>query len=128
MKRSEAIKHRKAIESSAVLQSDEMALEEKWMYPSWGAGVQYGVGDRIRYGDGLYKCVQSHTSQSDWTPDVTSALWVEVSVEEYPEWRQPTGAHDAYNKGDKCSYKGEHYVCIADGNVYAPDVWGWEKQ
>ena len=57
--------------------------------------------------------------------DATPALWVVVSIDEYPEWVQPTGAHDAYNIGDKVTYKGNHYVCDINGNVYAPDVIGW---
>ena len=48
-----------------------------------------------------------------------------ISIDEYPEWVQPTGAHDAYNIGDKVTYKGNHYVCDINGNVYAPDVTGW---
>lgn len=50
-------------------------------------------------------------------------------VEEYPEFVQPTGAHDAYNKGKKITYKGEKYICLIDGCVWAPDVYlqGWEK-
>ena len=48
------------------------------------------------------------------------------SIDEYPEWVQPTGAHDAYNTGDKVSYNGKHYVCTIDANTYAPDVYGWE--
>ena len=126
MKRAEAMALRQQIESAATLQTDETALESKWMYAAWKTDTAYEVGSRIRYGEKLYKCVQAHTSQDDWTPDVTPALWMEVSVEEYPEWKQPTGAHDAYNTGDKCTYNGKHYVCTVDGNVYAPDVSGWK--
>ena len=46
---------------------------------------------------------------------------------EYPEWVQPTGAHDAYNKGDKVSYNDKHYICTMDANIYAPDVCRWEE-
>jgi len=42
-----------------------------------------------------------------------------------PDWIQPTGAHDAYMKGAKVTYKGKVYVNTSDHNVYAPDVWGW---
>ena len=126
MKRAEAMALRQQIESAATLQNDETALTSKWMFPTWMTETSYGIGNRIRYGDKLYKCVQAHTSQMAWTPDITPALWVEVSVEEFPEWRQPTGAHDAYNTGDKCTYNGKHYVCTVDGNIYAPDVYGWE--
>lgn len=127
MKKSEAIALRAQIESAATLQTDEIALDSKWMYAEWKTDTAYEVGDRIRYADKLYKCVQAHTSQTDWTPDATPALWVEVSVDEWAEWKQPTGAHNAYNTGDKCSYNGKHWICTADGNIYPPDVYGWNE-
>lgn len=50
-------------------------------------------------------------------------------VEEYPEYIQPTGAHDAYNTGDKITYNGKKYVCKMDGCVWNPDTYpqGWEE-
>lgn len=50
-------------------------------------------------------------------------------VEEYPEYVQPTGAHDAYNTGDKITYNNKKYVCKMDGCVWTPDAYpaGWEK-
>lgn len=127
MTHNEAIALRAQIESAATLQNDETALTSKWMYAEWKTDTAYGVGSRIRYADKLYRCVQAHTSQDDWMPDVTPALWVEVSVEEWPAWVQPTGAHDAYNTGDKVSYNGQHWICTVDGNIYAPDVYGWHE-
>lgn len=49
--------------------------------------------------------------------------------EEYPEFVQPTGAHDAYNTGDKITYNGKKYVCKMDGCVWNPDTYpaGWEE-
>ena len=44
------------------------------------------------------------------------------------EWVQPAGAHDAYNTGDRVTYNGAVWVCTADGNVYAPGVYGWEME
>ena len=46
---------------------------------------------------------------------------------EFPEWRQPTGAHDAYSKGDKVSHNGKHWVSDVDGNVWEPGVYGWSE-
>ncbi len=48
--------------------------------------------------------------------------------EEWPEWVQPTGAHDAYNTGDKVTYNGKHYTSLLDGNVWSPDAYpaGWQ--
>ena len=50
-------------------------------------------------------------------------------VEEYPEYVQPTGAHDAYNTGDKIMYNGKKYVCKLDNCVWNPDTYpaGWEE-
>lgn len=50
-------------------------------------------------------------------------------TEEYPEYVQPTGAHDAYNVGDKVTYNGKHYICQMDGCVWSPDTYpaGWEE-
>ena len=106
---------------------DNMALRMTKFYPEWAAGVDYATGYKVQHSGTLYKCVQAHTSQADWTPDATPALWVKVSLDEYPEWVQPTGTHNAYNIGDKVTYNGQHYVCTADGNIYAPDVYGWEE-
>ena len=126
MTRAKAKQLRQLIEQLAVTMSDETALTGVELFPIWVIGRAYAVGDRVQHGGTLYKCVQAHTSQADWTPEATPALWVVVSIEEYPEWVQPTGAHDAYNTGDKVSYKGKHYVCTIDGNAYAPDVYGWK--
>lgn len=50
-------------------------------------------------------------------------------AEEYPEYVQPTGAHDAYNTGDKITYNGKRYICQMDGCVWSPDVYptAWEE-
>ena len=125
MTRAKAKQLRQLIEQLAVTLNDETALTGVELFPMWTIGRAYAVDDRVQYGGILYKCVQAHTTQADWTPDITPALWVAVSIEEYPEWVQPTGAHDAYNIGDKVTYKGNHYVCDINGNVYAPDVYGW---
>lgn len=106
---------------------DETALNAKAIFPFWGFPVTYAIGDRVQYADKLYKCVQIHTSQADWTPDIVPALWTEVSVDEFPEWKQPTGAQDAYNKGDKVSYNNKHWMSDIDGNVWAPGVYGWSE-
>ena len=125
MTRAKAKQLRQLIEQLAVTLDDETALTGVELFPMWAIDMAYAAGDRVQHGGTLYKCIQAHTSQADWTPDATPALWVVVSIDEYPEWVQPTGAHDAYNTGDKVSYNGKHYVCTIDAN-YAPDVYGWD--
>lgn len=128
MTRGKAKLLRQLIESLAIALDDETALTGVELFPAWVAGKAYAVSDRVQYNGALYKCVQAHTSQVDWAPDAAPALWVAVSVGEWPEWVQPSGAHDAYHKGDKVSYHGKHYICTADANVYAPGVYGWEAE
>ena len=126
MTRAKAKQLRQLIEQLAVTLDDETALTGVELFPAWVVGKAYAVNDRAQYNGTLYKCIQAHTSQSDWMPSATPALWVVVSLDEYPEWVQPTGAHDAYNIGDKVTYNGQHYVCTSNANVYAPDVYGWD--
>jgi hypothetical protein len=131
MKREHAYKLRELMHKAAVSLPDEDALEAVELFPAWRTVVEYAIDDRIRYGEKLYRCVQAHTSQADWTPDATPALWTEVAEPgEIPVWRQPTGAQDAYNKGDKVKYPdadGDVWVSIVDSNVWQPGVYGWEK-
>lgn len=128
MTRAKAKQLRKLIEQLAITLDDETALTGVELFPAWVVGKAYAVNDRTQYNGTLYKCVQAHTSQADWTPDATPALWVVVSMDEYPEWVQPTGAQDAYNTGDIVSYKGKLYRSVIDGNVWSPEAYpaGWE--
>ena len=126
MTRAKAKQLRQLIEQLAVTLEDETALTGVELFPMWTIGRAYAVDDRVQYGGTLYKCVQAHTSQADWTPDITPALWVAVSIEEYPEWVQPTGAHDAYNIGDKVTHNGKTWVSDVDNNVWEPGVYGWK--
>ena len=128
MTRAKAKQLRQLIEQLAVTLDDGTALTGVELFPMWAIGRAYAAGDRVQHDGTLYKCVQAHTSQADWTPDATQALWVVVSIEEFPEWVQPTGAHDAYNIGDKVTYNGQHYICTSNANVYAPDVYGWQLE
>ena len=125
--RARAYELRRLIERASISLEDSEALEGVELFPAWKPGVPYSIDTRIRYDGVLYKCVQAHTSQDDWTPDVTPALWTEVSIEEFPEWRQPTGAQDAYNTGDKVSHNNNHWISTIDANVWEPSVYGWEE-
>ena len=73
---------------------DEQAESVTDLFPAWASGIAYAVGDRRQYDGLLYRCVQAHTSQADWTPPAVPALWVRTSTEEWPEWIQPSGARD----------------------------------
>lgn len=128
MTRGEAKAFRAKIErAAAAVTEDATALELIELFPAYKAGTAYAVGDRIRYGGKLYRVVQAHTSQSDWIPDGTPALYTVVSVEEWPDWVQPTGAHDAYAAGAKVTHGGKRWVSDVDANVWEPGVYGWSE-
>lgn len=133
MKRSKLLALRALIEKAAVSLPDEDALDGVELFPAWAAGAVYTADVRVRYGDTLYRCVQAHTSQTGWEPDKTPALWTEVAKPgEIPVWKQPTGAQDAYNKGDKVHYPdkdGPVYESLIDGNVWSPEAYpaGWKE-
>ena len=115
---------------------EEQALEVAAMYPKWEAGRAYAVGDILQHGVNsvgdpqLYRVVQAHTSQADWTPEATPALYDPFGLDGsgYPVWSQPTGAHDAYNAGDVVSHNGALYQSLVDGNVWEPGAYTgtWE--
>jgi hypothetical protein len=118
------------IEKASVSLADEDALQAVELFPQWVTGHGYAVDERLQYKNVLYRVIQAHTSQSNWTPDITPALFVTVSLDEWPEFVQPTGAHDAYKKGDKVMFEGKHYISLIDANVYSPTAYpaGWQEQ
>lgn len=120
--REKARQLRKLIEKASASLDDEQALTGIELFPKWKADGSYQTGDRVRYEETLYKCLQSHTAQADWKPSVAVSLWVRVDDPsiEYPAWIQPTGAHDAYAKGAKVSHKEKHWISDIDANVYEP--------
>ena len=120
MKEAEDI--RKAIDTFAEKQTDETLIDNKAAFEPWRSGIAAKKDKIYRFGDDLYRCIQPHTTQGDWTPDKVPALFVKISLEEYPQWRQPTGAHDAYNKGAKVSDEGKHWISNKDVNIYKPGL------
>ena len=135
-RRQAAEQMRRAVQMFAASLSEEQALEVATMYPEWEAGRSYAVGDILQHGTNsvgdpqLYKVVQAHTSQADWLPEDTPALYDAFGMDEqgYPLWSQPTGAHDAYNAGDVVSHNGTLYQSLVDGNVWEPGAYTgtWE--
>jgi hypothetical protein len=125
---SEARKHRAQFVKLRDIATDEMSLQVPDLYPKWEVEVNYIAGERVLYNDVLYKVLQSHTSQSGWTPDTAASLFAKVLIPDVnviPEWEQPDSTN-AYKTGDKVTYNGKTYVSIVDNNVWAPDTYGWE--
>jgi hypothetical protein len=128
---------REAMDYAGASLDEDTALICVALYRPWAVGVSYKVNDYFTYGVNsvgdpqLYRVVQAHTSQADWTPDSVPALYTPIGLTEegYPVWSQPTGGHDAYNTGDIVQYNGKLYKSLIDGNVWSPDTYpqGWEE-
>ena len=98
----------------------------------WIAGEQVTLNSTRTYGGKTYKCIQAHQTQDGWKPDVTPALWQVVQVTpEIPVFKQPTGAHDVYMKGNKVHFPtitGPVYESLIDNNSWSPTAYpqGWK--
>lgn len=127
---------REAMDYAGANLTEEMALACVRLYRPWAVGVAYAVNEYLTYGTNevgdpqLYKVVQAHTSQADWTPNGVPALFTAIGLTEegYPVWAQPTGAHDSYNIGDIVDYNGTLYESLINGNAYSPEAYpaGWK--
>ena len=109
--------------------TDEQALSVPVLYPAWRSGVNYVTGQRVLHGGVLYKALQDHPSQDDWTPDAAPSLFAKVLIpdaETIPEWEQPDSTNP-YSKGDKVTHNGKAWTSDLDNNVWEPGVYGWTR-
>ena len=109
--------------------TDEQALSVPVLYPAWRSGVYYVTGQRVLHGGVLYKTLQDHTSQDDWTPGAATSLFAKVLIpdaETIPEWEQPDSTNP-YSKGDKVTHNGKTWTSDIDNNVWEPGVYGWTE-
>lgn len=125
----DAIKYRNIINQIADYLPDEEALDTPLLFEQWREGENYKVGKRLCHNGILYKVLQEHTSQLDWTPDVAVSLFARVlipSEDDIPEWVQPDSTNP-YMTGDKVTHNGKTWISIADYNVWEPGVYGWDE-
>ena len=85
--KTQLLKLRRNIHLAATSLDDETAVETPELFPAWEVGHDYAVDDRIQYGGDLYKVIQAHRSQADWTPDVSVSLFEKIE-------KPGTGTHD----------------------------------
>lgn len=111
--------------------SDEQAMTVKDLYADWDEnGIGYITGNRVQYNGKLYKCLQGHTSQADWSPEAAPSLWAEILAGQegtaIGEWVQPESTNP-YNKGDRVTHNGKTWESLVDGNVWEPGAQGSES-
>ena len=113
-----------------LIPADDLSEEELSdlvdLYPAWQPGVVAKAGKLRRYDGGLYRCIQEHTTQADWTPPETPSLWEEtVPSGVIQAWTPPTGAHDAPNLGDLRTHNDRVWESMRDGNTSEPGTDQW---
>lgn len=108
-----AVELRPIIEQAAVSLSDGEAASVPELITAWAYPVDYAEGDRRSYGGKVHKCRQGHTSQADWTPDKTPALWAVIDAEHAGTQDDPISAA----RGMEYEY-GKYYLDGEDGKVY----------
>lgn len=96
------------------------------LFPRWQSEVSYEAEEILSFKGRLYRVLQSHTSQNDWTPEITPSLFVDITTRqvgeetgEIPEWEQPESTNP-YNKGDRVVFEGVIYESTIDENVWSP--------
>ena len=108
---------------------DNTALRMVEFYPEWASGQAYTAGYKVQHGGNLWRCLQSHTSQSGWEPENAPSLWAKVLIPDenvVPEWEQPDSTNP-YSAGDKVTHNGKTWVSDVDNNVWEPGVYGWTE-
>ena len=118
--------------AAAEMLTDEQAATLPTIYPVWVVSEDVKAGDRRGYEGGLYKCLQDHTTQDDWTPDVSPALWVEIAApDEYREIKEGMLPTEAFALGEIGWYqkKDNLWKSLIPDNTYTPESYpaGWEQ-
>jgi len=122
-----ARKLRPYIEKAAMSLNDEDALEAVQLFPKWETDTSYEVDTKVQYENILYKCIQAHTSQEGWAPNVAASLWAKVLIPDeniIPDWEQPNSTN-AYQIGDKVMHNDKIWENTIANNVWEPGVYGW---
>lgn len=109
--------------------TDEQAAAVPSLYPAWKESKAYVSGERILHNNVLYKVLQDHTAQADWTPDAAPSLFAKVLIPDanvIPAWEQPESTNP-YMLGDKVTHNDKTWESTCDNNVWEPGVYGWTE-
>lgn len=109
---------------------DVTISEHPSLFPTWTPDWTGKAGTILMDEGNLYRSIHDVTNTAQNTkPSETPSMWTAISdpTQEYPEWVQPIGAHDAYDLGSKVSHGDKHWESEVDGNVWQPGVYGWKE-
>lgn len=111
-------------------QIDDITIAEHAdLFPAWDAHWTGKAGTILRDDGQLYRSIHDVGPGQNTRPSETPAMWTRIGdpAEEYPEWVQPIGAHDAYGLGAKVRHGGKRWVSAVAGNIWQPGVYGWDE-
>ena len=116
MTMAEAREKRKLLEKAVQSLDDSTALRMREFHPEWAAGVDYTAGYKVQHGGRLWRCLQAHTSQADWTPETAPALWTEICETHAGALSDPIpySGNMALEAGKYYSQDGAVYLCTRD--------------
>lgn len=120
---------RKLLEAQTEAMTDEKILEYPAFVEKWKINTAYTAGKRLEYNGTIYKVLQDHTSQGEWTPDAAPSLFAKVLIPDpdvIPEWEQPDSTN-GYSTGDKVTHNGAIWESLVDNNVWEPGAEGTES-
>ncbi|MDL2318058.1 hypothetical protein LJC74_03055 [Eubacteriales bacterium OttesenSCG-928-A19] len=109
---------------------DVTIAEHADLFPVWDEHWTGKAGTIVQDEGQLYRSIHDVGAGQNTKPSETPAMWTRIGnpAEEYPEWIQPIGSHDAYKAGDKVTHSGKRWVNThGDGNIWEPGVYGWEE-
>ena len=109
---------------------DVTISEHPSLFPTWTPNWTGKAGTILMDEGKLYRSIHDIANTAQNTkPSETPSMWTAIGdpTQEFPEWIQPIGAHDAYSVGAKVSHTNKNWVSTIDGNVWEPGVYGWEE-
>lgn len=111
-------------------QLDDITISEHAaLFVVWTENWTGKAGTILQDEGALYRSIHDVGPGQNTKPSETPAMWTRIAdpAEEWPEWIQPIGAHDAYAMGAKVSHAGKHWTSDVDGNVWEPGVAMWTE-
>lgn len=120
---------RKLLEAQTEAMTDEKILEYPAFVEKWKTDTAYTTGKRLEYNGTIYKVLQDHMSQGEWTPDAAPSLFTKVLIPDpdvIPVWEQPDSTN-GYSTGDKVTHNGTIWKSLVDNNVWEPGAEGTES-
>jgi hypothetical protein len=111
-------------------QFDEITiLEQSDLFPKWDLNWTGKAGTILQDEGQLYKSIHNVGVGQNTKPSETPSMWTRIGnpLEEYPEWIQPLGGHDAYGIGAKVNHNGKNWISNIANNIWQPSVYGWDE-